>query len=404
MKRIIIFTIIFFLTLNNVFGQEGLKFSAQIRPRLEVDNKDFNSSNKTSTITLMRTRLGVSFNPIENLFGFIQAQDSRTFGEEASTTSNNKNLDVHQAYFKIDNIFNLPLDLKLGRFEAAYGSERFIGSVNWQNNGRSFDGGAASFKSDIINVDLLLVREFEKFFVGDSTDQNIYAIAADLRIIKQYKIQPFLIWQRMQPTDFLNRATLGFYIKGDFENFSHEIDFGFQTGSIISSAKKLNINAYTFSVSVGYSFNQNNQPFIGAQIDIVSGDNNSTDNKFNSYTSLYSSGHKFFGYMDYFVNFPNDTYGLGLVDVVGKIGITLIKDLKLNLNYHLFNSMEDYHLLSGMKSNSFGTELDFVTSYKYNDNVNFECGASLFSAGDIFKEKRGKDTSTWFYLMAVVNF
>jgi len=66
--------------------------------------------------------------------------------------------------------------------------------------------------------------------------------------------------------------------------------------------------------------------------------------------------------------------------------------------------MKEYVLLSGSKSNSFGTELDFVTSYSYNKNVTFEGGASFFNAGDIFKEKRGKDTATWFYLMAVVNF
>ena len=108
--------------------------------------------------------------------------------------------------------------------------------------------------------------------------------------------------------------------------------------------------------------------------------------------------------MDYFINLPGDTYGLGLMDLIGKIGITPITGLKLNLNFHLFNSMEDYTLATGSGSKSFGTELDLVASYKYSENVTFEGGASFFSAGDIFKEKRGQDTATWFYLMAAANF
>jgi hypothetical protein len=142
---------------------------------------------------------------------------------------------------------------------------------------------------------------------------------------------------------------------------------------------------------------------LGAQVDIVSGDDNSGDNDYKSYTSLYGTGHKFFGYMDYFVNFPNDTYGLGVMDLIAKAGIAPLEKLKLALNFHIFNSMEDYTLTDGSNSKSFGTEIDFVATYKYNDNVTFEGGASYFSAGDIFKEKRGKDSSTWFYLMAVAN-
>lgn len=403
MKKFLV-ALLILITVSELSAQENLKFSAQIRPRFEIDNKDFKSSTRAGTLALLRTRLGLSFSPVKDLTGFIQLQDSRTYGEEASTTANMKNIDLHQAFFKINNIFDLPIDLKLGRFEAYYGSERFIGTVNWNNVGRSFDGGIITYKHDKINVDLLVAREFERFLVGDSTDQNIYGLFVDLNLVNSYKIRPFIIMQRIQPTNVLSRTTIGLNVKGELDQFNHEIDLGFQTGTITSGGREQDISAYTFSFGADYNFNTQLKPVLGAQIDVASGDNNSADNNYNAYTSLYGTGHKFFGYMDYFVNFPNDTYGLGLIDLIGKIGFTPLADLKLNLNFHLFNSMKEYVLLNGSKSNSFGTELDFVTSYSYNKNVTFEGGASFFNAGDIFKEKRCKDTATWFYLMAVVNF
>lgn len=403
MKKILI-AILILSGFSGILAQENIKFSAQIRPRFEVDNKDFKSSTRANTFTALRTRLGLSFAPSKNLSGFIQAQDSRIYGEETSTTANMKNLDIHQAFFKIENLFDLPFDIKFGRFEAIYGSERFIGSVNWNNVGRSFDGGVISYKGNGINIDLLLAREFEKSLPGDSTDQNIYALFIDMNLFSSYKIQPFIIMQRMQPTNVLSRTTLGVNVKGNLNKFNHEIDFGYQLGTITSGGREQDINAYTFSFNGEYNFDGEIKPALGAQMDIASGDKSSIDNSYNAYTSLYGTGHKFFGYMDYFVNFPNDTYGLGIIDLVGKIGITPINELKLNLNFHLFNSMKDYILMNGTRTNSFGTEIDLVGSYKYNGNVTFEGGASFFSAGEIFKEKRGKDAASWFYLMAVVNF
>ncbi len=403
MKRIFLIAMIL-LTVSGLSAQETLKFSAQIRPRFEIDNKDFKSSTRANTFTALRTRLGLLFLPTKNFYGFIQVQDSRIYGEETSTTTNMKNLDLHQAFFKVEEIFSLPLDLKIGRFESTYGSERFISVVGWNNVGRAFDGGILTVKSQSVAVDLFVAREFERSLVGDSTDQNIYALFADLKLLDSYKIEPFIILQRVQPISVLNRATIGFNVKGNLSKFSHEIDFGYQTGSFYSGGRSQDISAYTFSISGNYNLEGELKPVIGAQIDIASGDDNPGDNNFKSYTSLYASGHKFFGYMDYFTNLPGDTYGLGLLDLIGKIGIAPITDLKLNLHFHLFNSIKDYKLTTGSQSKSFGTELDFVASYKYNNNVTFEGGASIFSAGDIFKEKRGKDTATWFYLMAIANF
>lgn len=401
MKKLLL---VVFLMSTIITAQEKFKISSQIRPRYEVDNKDFNSSTNASSAIFLRTRLGLTFMPTKGVTGFIQAQDSRTFGEEASTTTNIKNLDLHQGYFKIEDLFELPVDLKAGRFDMSYGSERFIGAVNWNNIGRSFDGAIFTLKTSAFKFDLFAVREFERNNRGDSLDQNVYGLFADILNVPSYKIQPFVIHQQVTKTDQLKRTTVGFNIKGDFGNFIHEIDLGYQLGTVIASNRKQDVSAYTFSFGANYKFDVPAKPTIGLQVDIVSGDSNPADNDYKSYTSLYATGHKLFGYMDYFTNFPNDTYGLGVMDLIGKFGINATDKFNLALHVHVFNSMEEYTKIKGGTSKSFGSEVDLVGSYKYNEAVTFEGGVSFFSAGDIFKEKRGSDSSTWGYLMAVVNF
>jgi len=60
-------------------------------------------------------------------------------------------------------------------------------------------------------------------------------------------------------------------------------------------------------------------------------------------------------------------------------------------------------LASGNASSDFGTEIDLTVGYVYNKNLNLQLVASLFSPGEIFKETKGEECSTWVYLMAVFN-
>jgi hypothetical protein len=402
MKKFIILILAAF-SFSSTYSQETFKLSAQIRPRFEFDKKGFNTNLKAKTFTSLRTRLGVTFIPLKDVSGFVQVQDSRNFGEVANTLSNFKNVDLHQAYFKIDNLFELPVDLKIGRMELSYGPERLIGAVNWSNVGRSFEGAVLTIKGEKFKADIFNLQEFERFNYGDSLDQQILGIYTDLMLVGSYKIQPFIIWQRGVPTDLLNRFTLGFYVKGNLDRITHETEFAYQLGEITASGIKQDVNAYMFAFNANYNFEGTAQVSIGAGVDYISGDENPTDKKYKSFNTLYATGHKYFGYMDYFINLPVDTYGLGVIDLIGKFSISPAEKLRASAHFHIFQANENYRLKTGSTSKEFGSELDLLLNFKYNDNVTFEGGFSFFTPGEIFKERRGKDTSTWIYLMAVVN-
>lgn len=402
MKKVTLLFLLFsFIFSGLALAQDNVKVNAQIRPRFQYDDKNFNSNIGANSYTELRSRLGAMFSPSENLTGFIQIQDSRRFGSEASTLSDSKNLDLHQAFFNIKSIFNLPFNLKVGRMELAYGSQRIIGSVGWHNVGRSFDGSVLKLVTNSVDIDFIGARVNESGLVGDSLDQYLFSAYGNLKVVDKLNLQPFVIAEKTNKTDF-TRITLGLHVscKDKKKAFQHELDAAYQLGSQDATT---DISAFMVAYNAGYTFNTSIKPMLGAGIAYLSGDDGADADKYKVFNTLYATNHKFYGYMDYFLNIPNNTYGLGLMDIHVKGSIVPAKKLKLALAFHMFNGNADYTLLDGSTSTSFGSEIDLTLSYKYDSNVNFVGGFSMFSPGDIFKETKGEDSSMWTYLMAVVN-
>jgi hypothetical protein len=199
-------------------------------------------------------------------------------------------------------------------------------------------------------------------------------------------------------SDF-SRYTLGIYISGNVGNLSHEVEGAYQLGSVNENT---DISAFMLALNANYSFDTPIKPNLGAGIDYLSGDDG-TDDKYNVFNTLYATNHKYYGYMDFFIDIPNHTLGLGLMDIHVKADVSPINKFKTSLAFHIFNSNADFTLINGKKTTNFGSEIDLTLFYNYNSAVNFQAGFSLFSPGDIFKQTRGEDNSTWGYLMAVVN-
>ena len=404
MNKVTQFILIFSLLFSSIaIAQDKLNFSGQVRPRFEYSNRTFDSNTGANTYTFLRTILSAEFTPSKTFSGFIQIQDSRRFGDEPTTLSDTKNIDLHQAYFKLGRLFGSPIDWRAGRMEVNYGDQRIVGAVGWHNVGRSFDGSMFTFINKSQQYDLFVYRIAESTLPGDSLDAFFTGIYTQFKVAGVHSIQPFVMWDTKIATDN-SRFTLGAYLKGSFGNFNYKSDLAYQTGSTLKDSTKLDVGSYMVTADLGYTFKAKTKPKLVAGAAYLSGDDNSTDDKYGVFNTLFATNHKFYGYMDYFLNIPLNTYDKGLIDIYGKFGLWAAKKLWLNLDYHLFNSAADYTLISGETSNSFGSEIDFTLLYKYTKKLSFVLGLSTFSPGDIFKEKRGEDSSTWGYLMVIANF
>jgi len=378
------------------------KLIAQIRQRSEIDMRDFNSDTRYESFTGLRSRLGALFMPADDFSAFFQVQDSRFIGTETSTLTDGSadNFDLRQAWFHAKNVFDLPVDAKLGRMEVNYGPQRIIGAVGWHPIGRSFDGAIFTIKGEGKSVDLFSFKEVETLEDEDAGDRNVLGAYGKFKAGESHSVQPFVIWQLSNPDSFISRYTAGLYINGKPGNFRHELEFAYQAGTL----GNLDVAAYMFAVNLGYVFSDlTNTPMISVGVDYLSGDDDLTDDETKAFDTLYGTNHKYYGFMDYFLNIPVNTGRRGLVDIHLRSSIKLNDRTSLALALHNFSSAEDFTLSNNVTETSFGNEIDLTLKHKYNKQLGIAIGAAAFAPGEVFEAFRGEDLSTWFYFMTTVN-
>jgi len=123
-----------------------VKVGGQLRLRPEHRNRlKPDATGGTSDVFFgQRARANVTVST-ERLRAFVEVQDARNWGTEVSTVSNDRNLDLHQAYLELPDLGHSGVSLTLGRQELAYGDERLLGAADWLTAARSFDGAVVRY-------------------------------------------------------------------------------------------------------------------------------------------------------------------------------------------------------------------------------------------------------------------
>lgn len=395
--------------------KEQIAFSAQIRNRGEVDSRTFDS--KANSYDYLRTRLGVKFTPLENYSAFVQFQDSRVFGAagKGSTTTDTNQVGLHQAYFQINKFLWNPIELKVGRMELNYGDQRLIGALDWSNTARSFDGAVVTFRfNDRMHLDVIGMKIEEAGKPYASADTNLIEDKEDrdfggLYGVHKYSEAVQVDYYVLSVADLtrdvatgkkeLEQVTVGVFARGDVGDFGYKTELAFQTGQQAG----LDIAAYMVSGGVGYSMKESAwKPSFWIGADVLSGDNDAADDKYEVFNTLFATNHKFYGYMDYFLDLPKHTMGLGLQDFMVKTKCQPWKGSYLALDYHYFMSAKK----NAAGENKFGQEIDLTGGFKFNDHFSFDLGAAVFLPDDLMKARFGgrNDIGYWSYLTMMFSF
>lgn len=396
-------------------GQDAERFtiSGQVRHRAEFDARDLNADSDNIWYNLLRTRLGLGVAVAPDLSVFIQAQDARVFGSEDATRGRGTldgrapALDLHQAYFRIQDFLDTPLTLKVGRQEMAYGNQRLIGSVGWSNIGRSFDAGILSFQTENAMLDVFASR-----LVGSTSQpsgQNLYGLYGTVLPALSHAIDGFLFVDNNTEkliggpdngTSMLTRFTTGTYVHGQYSGIEYGIELVYQGGQQARSdtTRLQDIKAYLLSGALGYTISSVYGAHIGIQYSVLSGDKSLSDNESNTFNTLFATNHKFYGFMDFF---PSTLPQQGLKDLSGSIALAPGDQLGLRLEVHHFMQAQE---IPGTGENTYGQEVDFTVNYRYSDRFSIQSGLSAFFPDEVMKRVKGGDTALWFYLMSTVNF
>jgi hypothetical protein len=166
------------------------------------------------------------------------------------------------------------------------------------------------------------------------------------------------------------------------------------------------------------------KPKVTLWYDYLSGtsDKDASDGEYNSFNTLFDTGHKFYGFMDLFLN-SQQTANLGLVDYAVKLSIQPSAKWTLKADFHLFETAEGINSNPLMaqagggtlspgndEGHDLGTEIDLTAVHKYNSNMTISMGYSYFDndAGlDLVKFNSGAsdpDSGQWGYLQVDVKF
>jgi hypothetical protein len=427
------FTSIVLLGISPSASQENFKISGELRMRGEVrDNADFNSDRLDGTAKVLnRLRLGFLRQFDHGLMVFAQLQDSRIWGEEGSSLTPLNAVDLHQAYLEIDRVAGLPLLIRLGRQKLSFGSERLVGSYDWDNVGRAFDALNVQLGDDEQKLDLWLAQtrdhnaptvarnqEFGGAYFSSSrllpTTFDAYVLVLhDARNFESVA-DPADPGDQDEPKKTLTIYTIGARLGSPrAQRFHYDLEGAYQTGQ----RGFRDIRAYGMALNAGYAWEQRWRPAIRAGYVFGSGDHDPNDENSGTFSNLFPDAHRHLGAMDY--------AGWSNISAV-KLGLTISprENLSIGADSHwlsLADKQDAWYRAGGFSIGTpqefyrravpgagkrLGNELDIYAAYIYREHLNLQLGLSKFFVGEFVKNTGGlrADDSIFGYLSVAIKF
>lgn len=389
----------------------------EVRVRAELrDNADFDdATSDRQRFFGQRTRLGVDARVNPKITGRVILQDTRFWGQEPSTESTASELasiDLLEGYLDLRWIWDLPLDLRLGRQPLTYGRERLVGRHEWSNHSRVFDAyklhfGLGAFYLDILGAKLVDTNLPEGTGQSDQ-DRNFSGLYFSkegdrLELLDLYWLR--LIDKTDPPAGEVYRSTfgaLGRYLVLD--DLTLEIEYAHQLGE---ASSELDIGAYMLAARLGWQSRGPRELHAAAGFDLASGDANGTaDGTLQTFDQLFPSPHRHLGAMD-LIGRQNSR------DWWARVGARLTSSLRGRLDGHVLglDKAEDawyaadgtpggpggrFTAGSGRRERHLGVELDLVFDFDFAEDSAVQFGVSRFLAGAALREGGAPDDDATF--------
>lgn len=378
------------LVAGSPVAEAQVTFGGQLRPRSEIRDP---VDGGTEAFTSMRTRLHLSSALGPDISAFVQVQDVRFWGEELSTLGDfdADAFDLHQAWVEFGHEGASPLWLRVGRQEVKFGGERLVGAVDWTQQARAFDGVRGAVQAERFRLDVIgfqLAEEASSTFDADASFIGGYGVwdAGKGRALDLYAL-----YDRDEGLVDRDRTTLGLRYHADSGPWSYRLEGSWQTGEQGDD----DIEAYMLGGRIGRTVAGGNAS-VTLWYDLLSGDEDPADSEIGTFSTLFATNHKFYGFADLFLDIPVATAGRGLQDLAVKTWLDVSDDVRLSLDFHEFLATED----RGLSTRRFGEELDLTATWSFRPDVTFTGGLSYIVQGDAFMEiGRLAEDMFWSYLM-----
>ncbi|MBI4889085.1 MAG: alginate export family protein [Acidobacteria bacterium] len=227
------------------------KFSMSFEERIRYEDRRGIGFGKDGDegYVLLRTRLGMTYRPVNWLKVSAMAQDSRAPGYPNASNSYRDALDLQEAFVELFGDRKKGVSVLAGRSMINYGEGRLIGSPQWGNVSRTWDIGRVTYKAEGWSVDVLVVSPvkvrsdaFNKAVFGDRI-WGVYGSAPKVAKRVQYDLY-FLRHEQNWPggysggnkalgTDRLGVNAYGFRASGPLgEGLKYNMEGVFENGKV----------------------------------------------------------------------------------------------------------------------------------------------------------------------------
>ncbi|NDP22000.1 MAG: alginate export family protein [Paludibacter sp.] len=357
---------------------QTLVIDGEIRPRTEYRDgykAPISTTNDPGIFTSQRTRLGITFTS-GLLTTQITLQDSRIFGQQASTSSA-ATTGLFEAWA---NMLLMPGgSLIIGRQAIKYDDNRIFSASAWSNTGSTHDlvlfkYGINDFKADLgLAYNNNSETSVETFYIPGSKYRSMGYLWLSTATYNGFTLTGIVVAEGLQDTlglggidkykmiDMNQAFTYGGNLK--YENADFPLS-GLATAYFQSGKNYSNKTLEGKLLALKLNYNITNHTSVGLGTDYLSGDKNGiADGIQSNFRKLYGTDHAFNGFIDYW----NTPLTQGLLDyygsVIGKIG----KNLTLEGDYHIFNTeFSGKNAKHIVFDKNLGSEFDFLITYKLN--------------------------------------
>jgi len=384
----------------------GVNISGEVRVRTELWDMDMAAATDVSDdVTWHRTRINME-KAVGDADVYAQLQHSGSFGNGANMngTLDDDDLSLHQVYSNIHfGEDGNTRDLQVGRFEMAYGDETLIGSVNWSNVGRTFDGFRYTSREagDDFGWDLFytnLTDDNPRSPMGadgvaglnpvtglnddpSANDDQFMGLNLTWDEVLDGGLNVFYYKRNADNVAAGNRLnTLGFNWNRRDDDWNYYLQYAQQSGDTAANAVP-EYDGNMMRATVSYDYDEDKS--VALDYHSYSGDDAGPDN--GAWQRLYDTGHGILGLADTFTQ----GQAFKAAATVGAGTQTGIDDLSIHfkwnqddtsswgLAYHMFTANE----VAANTDDDLGSEIDLTYSYQYSDDVSFDFGYATYSEG-----------------------
>lgn len=343
-------------------------------------DKDFQeSANDNRSDLHQRVRVGVNWKLNDKVSGLLQYQYAHTVYWSKAKNASDENSDLFQAYAQLKEPSGT---VTLGRQRINLGSERLIGSLEWVNAGRSFDGIRFENKAWDVFGARIGVQNVRPRNVRLGAISHKHALGATSLIYKHDEI----------PAGDLDVFTLAHAYKQKFSNFELEAEGAVQTGSVPGK----DLEAWALHAQLNLPVGKTAK--LSLEFNGASG--GGTANTTRTFDNLYPTNHKFYGLMDL-----HAWKNVDMLAVHYSVSPRPELDLKARFaSSRLHDAKDAWYGASGLPNRfssgpfvdptgnsgkEIGQEFDFEAVWRRNPKQTLTAGVGVFVPGEFVKNLSG---------------